>query len=64
MPYEVPYEVPPMPSYQNVVEMMYDQKLDAFAAGVVRVIYSKIIYLSKNGNNLLTNNKKCDILME
>ena len=38
---ETSCEVPPMPSYQNVVEMMFDQYLDVFAVEVVRVIYSK-----------------------
>ena len=33
-------ETPPMPSWETVVEMMYDKHLDAFSEEVVRVIYS------------------------
>lgn len=33
--------VPPMPSWETIVEMMYDKHLDVFADEVVRVIYSK-----------------------
>ena len=34
-------EIPPMPSWGTVVEMMYDKHLDAFSDEVVKVIYSK-----------------------
>ena len=34
-------ETPPMPSWETVVEMMYDKHLDAFSGEVVKVIYSK-----------------------
>ena len=34
-------EIPPMPSWETVVEMMYDKHLDAFSDEVVKVIYSK-----------------------
>ena len=34
-------ETPPMPSWETVVEMMYDKHLDAFSDEVVKVIYSK-----------------------
>ena len=34
-------EMPPMPSWETVVEMMYDKHLDAFSDEVVKVIYSK-----------------------
>ena len=34
-------EIPPMPSWETVVEMMYDKNLDAFSDEVVKVIYSK-----------------------
>ena len=34
-------ETPPMPSWETVVEMMYDKDLDAFSDEVVKVIYSK-----------------------
>ena len=33
--------IPPMPSWETVVEMMYDKHLDAFSDEVVKVIYSK-----------------------
>ena len=34
-------EMPSMPSWETVVEMMYDKHLDAFSDEVVKVIYSK-----------------------
>ena len=34
-------EMPPMPSWETVVKMMYDKSLDAFSDEVVKVIYSK-----------------------
>ena len=34
-------ETPTMPSWETVVEMMYDKHLDAFSDEVVKVIYSK-----------------------
>ncbi len=34
-------ETPPMPSWETVVEMMYDKDLDAFSDEIVKVIYSK-----------------------
>ena len=34
-------ETPPMPSWETVVEMMYDKHLDAFSDEIVKVIYSK-----------------------
>lgn len=34
-------EIPPMHSWETVVEMMYDKYLDAFSDEVVKVIYSK-----------------------
>ncbi len=34
-------EIPPSPSWETVVEMMYDKHLDAFSDEVVKVIYSK-----------------------
>ena len=34
-------EIPPMPSWKTVVDMMYDKHLDAFSDEVVKVIYSK-----------------------
>ena len=34
-------EIPPMPSWETIVEMMYDKHLDAFSDEVVKVIYSK-----------------------
>ena len=33
--------VPPMPEWNEIVEMLYDKNLDCFDAEVVRVIYSK-----------------------
>lgn len=33
-------ELPPMPSWETIVEMMYDKQLDAFADEVTNVIYS------------------------
>ena len=38
---KVVVEIPPMPSWETVVEMMYDKHLDAFSNEVVKVIYSK-----------------------
>ena len=35
-------EIPPMPSWKTVVEMMYDKHLDAFSDEVVKVINQKI----------------------
>lgn len=35
------FTVPPMPSWEAIIEMMYDKHLDAFADEVVKVIYSK-----------------------
>lgn len=34
-------EIPRMSSWDKVVEMMYNQNLDAFADEIVRVVYSK-----------------------
>ena len=34
-------DIPPMPSWQSIVEMMRDKHLDTFADEVVDVIYSK-----------------------
>ena len=34
-------ETPPMPSWETVVEMMYDMHLDAFSDEIVKVVYSK-----------------------
>jgi len=34
-------ETLPMPSWETVVEMMYDKHLDAFSDEVVKVVYSK-----------------------
>ena len=34
-------DIPPMPSWKSIVEMMRDKHLDAFADEVVDVIYSK-----------------------
>ena len=34
-------EIPPRPSWETVVKMMYDKHLDAFSDEVVKVIYSK-----------------------
>ncbi len=36
-----PKEIPPIPNWDKIVEMMQDVSLDAFADEVVRVIYSK-----------------------
>ena len=35
------HDVPPMPSWEAIVDMMYDQYLDAFADEIVDVLYSK-----------------------
>ena len=37
---EKPKEIPAMPPWEEIVEMMYDKCLDAFTAEVVRVVYS------------------------
>lgn len=37
---EKPKEIPDMPPWFEIVEMMYDKYLDAFADEVVRVVYS------------------------
>ena len=34
-------EIPPMPSWETVVEMMYDKYLDTFSDEDVKVVYSK-----------------------
>ena len=34
-------ETPPLPSWETVVEMMYDKNLDVFSDEFVKVIYSK-----------------------
>ena len=34
-------EILPMPSWETVVEMMYDKHLDAFSDEIAKVIYSK-----------------------
>ena len=34
-------ETPPMPSWETVIELMYDKHLDAFSDEVVEVVYSK-----------------------
>jgi len=34
-------EISPMPSWETVVEMMYDKHLDTFSDEVVKVVYSK-----------------------
>ena len=39
--YKRQVEIPPMHSWETVVEMMYDKYLDAFSDEVVKVIYSK-----------------------
>ncbi len=33
--------IPPMPSWETIVEIMYDKHLDVFSDEVVKVIYSK-----------------------
>ena len=38
---KAPSEIPPMPSWNKIVEMMYDKCLDAFADEVIQVIYSQ-----------------------
>ena len=51
-------DIPPMPTWDTIVEMMYDKHLDNFIYEVVDVIYSKdrsmryVIF--KKGNGLLT----------
>ena len=34
-------EIPPMPLWEEIVKIMYDKNLDAFADEVVKVVYSK-----------------------
>ena len=34
-------EISPMPSWEAVIELLYDKHLDAFSDKVVEVIYSK-----------------------
>ena len=52
------HDVPAIPEWETVVEMMYDQHLDAYTDKVIQVIYSKdrskryVIF--KNDNDLLT----------
>ena len=51
-------DIPPMPTWETIVEMMYDRQLDTFADEVIQVIYSKdrsmryVIF--KNENNLFS----------
>ena len=51
-------DIPPMPAWNTIVEMMYDKQLDTFADEVVDVIYSKDrskrYVILKKGNDLLT----------
>ena len=51
-------EIPPMPSWETTVEMLYDKHLDAFSGEILRVIYSKDksmrYVILKNENGLLT----------
>ena len=48
-------DIPPMPSWESIVEMMRDKHLDAFADEVVDVIYSEdcsmryVIFKDENG---------------
>ena len=48
-------QIPPMPTWESVVEIMYDKQLDSFLDEVVKVIYSKdktkryVILKSKKG---------------
>ena len=48
-------QIPPMPSWESVVEIMYDKQLDSVLDEVVKVIYSKdktkryVIVKSKKG---------------
>ena len=48
-------QIPPMPPWESVVEIMYDKQLDSFLDEVVKVIYSKdktkryVIIKSKKG---------------
>ena len=46
-------ETPPMPSWETVVEMMYDKHLDAFSDEIVKVIYSKDRILQTAPTNIL-----------
>ena len=52
------HDVPPMPSWESTIEMMYDKNLDAFSSEINRVIYSKDksmrYVILKNDNGLLT----------
>ncbi len=34
-------DIPPMPSWEEIIEKMYDRQLDSYADEVVKVIYSK-----------------------
>lgn len=51
-------DVPPMPTWSTIVEMLYDKHLDAFADEIVDVIYSKDrsmrYVILKNENSLFT----------
>lgn len=51
-------DIPPMPSWEATIEMMYDKDLDAFSSEITRVIYSKDksmrYVILKNDNGLLT----------
>ena len=51
-------EVPPMPAWETVVEIMYDRDLDKFGGEVIRVIYaadrSMRYVILKNGKGFLT----------
>ena len=51
-------DITPMPSWDTIVEMLYDKHLDAFADEVVDVIYSKNrsmrYVILKEDNGLLT----------
>lgn len=38
---KTPKEIPPFPSWEAIIEMMYDKYLDAFADEVIEVVYSR-----------------------
>lgn len=50
--------IPPIPSWEKIVEMMYDKGLDSFTDEVVKVVYSKDCSLryvvTKNEKGLFT----------
>ena len=47
-------KIPPMPSWETIVEMMYDKQLDSFVDEVIEAVYS----IDKSKRYVILKNKK------